>query len=181
MLNDKWLIFKFRHGSQHAFGQIFEKYREDLLRLALSLLQERSSAEDIVHEVFLHLIQVRLTFRLTGSLRAYLATCVANRVRNFNRNQRQMKPIYSECVQQKISEILSPDQWAQCSEEFDNLRDALLQLPKAQQEVTVLHVYGKLTFKQIALHQACSVKTVESRYRYALHKLGILLEKQVDV
>ena len=68
MLRDKWLILRFRQGSQDAFCRIFERYRDDLLRLALSLLQDKCSAEDIVHEVFLHLIQVRQTFTLTGSL-----------------------------------------------------------------------------------------------------------------
>ncbi|MBN1361112.1 MAG: hypothetical protein JW993_10985 [Sedimentisphaerales bacterium] len=52
---------RFRRGSQEAFRRIYEKYRDDLLRLAVSLLQDKSVAEDVVHEVFLSLIRARCT------------------------------------------------------------------------------------------------------------------------
>lgn len=181
MLKDKWLILRFRQGSQDAFCRIFERYRDDLLRLALSLLQDKSSAEDTVHEVFLHLIRVRQTFTLTGSLKAYLATCVANRARNANRDRRPMNPLDSTPALQKTAEDRRPDQWAECSEELACLRQALMQLPYVQREVAVLRTQGQLTFKQVALHQDCSIKTVESRYRYALQKLRDLLDGQVSV
>lgn len=181
MLKDKWLILRFRHGSQDAFCRIFERYRDDLLCLALSLLQDKSAAEDIVHEVFLHLIRVRQKFVLTGSLKAYLAICVANRARNTNRDRRRTSPLDSEPARQIMSEDRRPDQWAQCSEELECLRNALMQLPYVQREVAVLRSQGQLTFKQVALHQDCSIKTAESRYRYALQKLHGLLDGQVDV
>ncbi len=181
VLKDKWLILRFRHGSQDAFCRIFERYGDDLLRLAMSLLQDKSSAEDIVHEVFLHLIQVRQTFTLTGSLKAYLATCVANRARNMNRDRRRMNSLDSEPARHKTSKDRRPDQWAQCSEELECLRRGLMRLPYLQREVAVLRSQGQLTFKQVALHQGCSIKTAESRYRYALKKLHNLLDGQVDI
>jgi RNA polymerase sigma-70 factor (ECF subfamily) len=181
VLKDKWLILRFKSGSQDAFCRIFERYRDDLLRLALSLLQDKSSAEDIVHEVFLHLIQVRQEFTLTGSLKAYLATCVANRARNTNRDRRHINPLDSEPARQTMSEDRRPDQWAECSEELECLRHGLMQLPYAQREVVVLRTQGQLTFRQIAVQQDCSIKTAESRYRYALEKLRGLLDGQVNV
>ena len=72
-----------------------------------------------------------------------------------------------------------PDQWAVCSEEFDRLRDAVLSLPYEQREVLALRVYGQLTFKDIAVAQKLSIKTVQSRYRYALDKLRFLLDGEV--
>jgi len=181
VLKDKWLILRFRHGSQDAFCRIFERYRADLLRLALSLLKDKSSAEDVVHDVFLHLIRVSRTFTLTGSLKAYLATCVANRARNTNRDRRKMNSLDSEPAGQIMSADRRPDQWAQCSEQLECLRSALMQLPYAQREVVVLRSQGQLTFKRIAVHQDCSIKTAESRYRYGLEKLCGLLDGQVNV
>ena len=172
---------RFKSGSQDAFCRIFERYGSDLLRLALSLLQDKSSAEDIVHEVFLHLIQVRKTFTLTGSLKAYLATCVANRARNTNRDRRHTNPLDGEPARRLISQDRRPGQWAECSEELERLRRGLMQLPYAQREVVVLRTQGQMTFKQIAVQQNCSIKTAESRYRYALEKLRGLLDGQVNV
>jgi RNA polymerase sigma-70 factor (ECF subfamily) len=51
------------------------------------------------------------------------------------------------------------------------LRRALSGLPNDQREVTILHVWGELTFSQIAEVLAISANTAASRYRYALARL----------
>jgi RNA polymerase sigma-70 factor, ECF subfamily len=179
VLQDTWLILRFRRGSQEAFCRIYEKYRDNLLRLAVSLLKEKSVGEDIVHEVFAHLIESRHTFVLTGSLKAYLATCVANRARNANRDGRRGGTADSETVAARVSHAQRPDQWAVCSEEFERLRVALLRLSYEQREVVGLHIHGRMTFKEIAATQQVSIKTVQSRYRYALEKLRAMLDGEV--
>ncbi|MBN2590010.1 MAG: sigma-70 family RNA polymerase sigma factor [Sedimentisphaerales bacterium] len=179
MIQDKWLILKFRHGSREAYCCIYETYRDDMLKVAVSLLKEKSWAEDIVHEVFVNLIQTRKTFKLTDRLRAYLVTCVANRARNANRDGHQMIAVDSDdCV--LVSHHRRPEQWAVCSEEFEMLRLALLELPFDQREVVTLHIHGQMTFKEIAKYFECSIKTVQSRYRYALDKLRVLLNGEVQ-
>jgi len=179
VIKDKWLIYKFRHGSQEAFCGIFEAYRDDLLRVAVSLLQDKSVAEDIVHEVFMHLIRVRKTFELSGSLRGYLMICVSNRARNMNRDSRRMHSLDAGQGAEWMSNLRRPDQWAVCSEEFERLRAALMTLPYAQREVVTLRVHGQLTFREMAEDQNCSLKTVQSRYRYALDKLREQLNGEV--
>jgi DNA-directed RNA polymerase specialized sigma24 family protein len=52
-----------------------------------------------------------------------------------------------------------------------NLRRAVGSIPDDQQEVTVLHVWGKLTFAQIGGLLDINPNTAASRYRYALAKL----------
>lgn len=179
MLQDKWLILKFRHGSREAYCRIYETYRDDMLRVAVSLLKEKTQAEDIVHEVFVNLIQARKTFKLTDRLRSYLVTCVANRARNTNRDSHQMLAADSDDFV-LVSQQRRPEQWAVCSEEFEMLRQALLGLPFDQREVVTLHIHGQMTFKEIAKHLGCSIKTVQSRYKYALDKLRVLLNGEVQ-
>ena len=53
MLEDKLLVWKLKRGSRQALRCIYEKYRDDLLRLSAALLNETSVAEDIVHDVFI--------------------------------------------------------------------------------------------------------------------------------
>jgi RNA polymerase sigma factor (sigma-70 family) len=63
---------------------VYEKYKQELLALAQSLFNNSAAAEDVVHDVFMAFLQLR-RFRLTGSLKGYLATCVANAARNLLR------------------------------------------------------------------------------------------------
>ncbi len=84
MLEDKLLVFRLKRGNSDALCCIYEKYRAYLLRLAAALLNSTSEAEDIVHDVFINFVRTVDTFKLTGSLKSYLATCVANEARNIN-------------------------------------------------------------------------------------------------
>jgi RNA polymerase sigma factor (sigma-70 family) len=60
-----------------------------------------------------------------------------------------------------------------------NLRRALGELPDDQREVIILHVWGELTFSEIADLLGVSSNTTASRYRYALAKLrGSMLAKE---
>ena len=53
----------------------------------------------------------------------------------------------------------------------DTLEAALLRLPEPQREVLVLHLWGELTFADIAATLGESSNTVASRYRYGLEAL----------
>ena len=178
MLEDKLLVWKFKHGSKEAFCCIYEKYRDDLLRLAISLLNEANIAEDIVHDVFASFIQNGKQFRLTGSLKSYLATCVANRARNANRAyQRRHSSVLDE-VDPAASSSSRPDRWIICSDEFRQLSNALAQLPYNQRETVLLRAQGGMKFRQIAKSQNVPIKTVQSRYRIGLDKLRSLLNSE---
>ena len=82
MLEDRLLVWKLNRGSIEALSRIYEKYKDDLLRLATALSNNVTDAEDIVQDVFVGFAQSAGHFQLTGSLKSYLATCVANRARN---------------------------------------------------------------------------------------------------
>jgi DNA-directed RNA polymerase specialized sigma24 family protein len=57
----------------------------------------------------------------------------------------------------------------------------MLALPYEQREVVALRVYGQLTFREIAALRGASIKTVQSRYGYALDKLRLALDGEVKV
>ncbi len=63
MLEDRLLVWKFKRGDRDALCRIYEKYRDDLLRLAISLLSESDAAEDIVHDVFASFIRCKTVFK----------------------------------------------------------------------------------------------------------------------
>ena len=179
MLEDRLLVWKFRYGSKDAFCRIYEKYRDDLLRLAISLLNEADIAEDVVHDVFTSFIQNGRQFQLTGGLKSYLATCVANRARNANRvYQRQHNP-NPDVAKQITSSSSRPEKWIIISDEFRKLSNALAKLPYDQREAVLLRAQSGMKFRQIAKLQSVPIKTAQSRYRIGLDKLQSLLNSEV--
>jgi len=179
MLEDKLLIWKFNRGDKEALRDIYEKYKDGLVTLAAALLSDVSSAEDAVHDVFVSFIKTAEKFRLTGSLKGYLATCVANNARNKNKARRKHKSIGLEEANPVALETNNPDTAAIFGEELSQLSRALVQLPYEQREVLILHVYSGLKFKTIAGQQEVSINTVQGRYRYGLEKLRSLMNDEV--
>jgi len=171
MLEDRLLLWKFKHGSRDAFRAIYEKYAGDMLTLAGNLLDDKVGAEDIVQDVFIKLVESVGTFRLTGSLKSYLATCVANRSRDYIRKRIRQRNAMAKQEEKTPAEIKSTIHLAICSEELQELSSAITELPYEQREVIALYIHGKLRFRQIAELQNVSTKTVQSRYRYGLDKL----------
>ena len=179
MLEDKLLVWKLRHGNRDALCTIYEKYRDDLLRIAAGLLKERSKAEDAVHDVFTAFVSASGNFTLTGSLRGYLTTCVANKARNINRTMSRRRTVSLDEVQPAVSKMRRPDEWIIYDEQFQQLCNAMAQLAYEQREAVVLHIQGSMKFREIAKLQKTSIKTVLSRYRYGLNKLRSILNGEV--
>jgi len=177
MLEDKLLIWKFNRGNREAMRSIYEKYKDDLVTLAAALLTDVASAEDVVHDVFVGFIESSRKFRLTGSLKGYLATCVANNARNRNKAGRRRQNIDAGMA---ISETNQPDAAVMFGEELRQLSLAIEQLPYEQREVLLLHSYSGIKFKAIARQQNVSINTVQGRYRYALDKLRSILNGEVE-
>ena len=178
-LEDKALVWRFNRGDCDAVGVIYEKHKHDLLALAATLLNNASAAEDIVHDVFEAFLRLK-RFRLTGSLKGYLATCVANAARNVLRaNNRHRQELLEEAEALECA-ATGPDGEAMRSEESRLLSAALLELPYEQREVVMLHLRGGLKFAQIAKSQHVSINTVQGRYRYGLEKIRSRLNSEVS-
>ena len=179
MLEDKLLIWRFQGGSRDAFRRIYEKYESFLLTLAANLLGDGSAAEDVVQDVFVSFVQSVESFRLRGSLKSYLATCVANRARDCIRKRQRHRTVAVNEAEQTVSDANEPVQLVINSEELQRLKLAMTELPYEQREAVVLHLNGDLKFRQIAKLQNVSIKTVQSRYRYGLDKLRSNLNGEV--
>jgi RNA polymerase sigma factor (sigma-70 family) len=178
MLEDKLLILKFNRGSREALQAIYEKYKDDLVTLAAALLVDKNLAEDVVHEVFVSFIESAQKFRLTGSLKGYLATCIANNARNkIKAGKIRQATDLNEREQAEYSS--SPENRAIFGEELRQLSYAMEQLPFEQREVLILHSYSGLKFGAIAKQQKVSINTVQGRYRYAMDKLRSMLNGEV--
>ena len=178
MLEDKILVRRFNHGSRDALRGIYERYKDDLLGLAVALLNDVSMAEDVVHDVFVSFGRSAGTFHLTGSLKSYLSTCVANGARDRNRKMSgQDKTL--ETADEVGLDMDEPAGLAICSEESQRLNRLLSQLPYDQREVIVLHLHHEMKFRRIAAMQGVSINTIQSRYRYGLDKLRSLLNSEV--
>jgi len=179
MLEDKILLWRFKRGNREAFRLIYKKYADDLLTIGANLLNDKADAEDVVQDVFISFVQSVQKFHLRGSLKGYLATCVANRSRDYLRKNRRRQTLKVNQAEQSTTVVKSPVQLVLRSEQLQKLGNAITELPYEQREVVVLRLHGEMRFKTIAGLQNISIKTAQSRYRYGLDKLRSVLNGEV--
>jgi RNA polymerase sigma factor (sigma-70 family) len=174
MLEDRLLIWKFKGGSNEALCRIYRKYGDYLLALAAAFLQDINAAEDVVHDVFCKFIESREKFKLAGSLKSFLGTCVVNLARDRLRARKSQSCGLDEAAAMAL-DTNEPEHYAIFGEDARNLNHAIAQLALEQREVVILHLLGGMKFREIAGLQGISINTAKSRYRYGLQKLRTLL------
>jgi len=177
MFEDQRLLRGLRAGRKDALRRIYEKYIDDLLKVAISLLSDIQSAEDCLHDVFVDFAGAVDGLMIHSNLKSYLISCVANRARDRLRKEtRQSKCQPQQSCSPQIS--TSPAKQLIDAEESVRVFEALSELPYNQREVFLLHVQGQMRFREIAGLLGVSINSVQSRYRYAIEKLRAILKEE---
>jgi RNA polymerase sigma-70 factor (ECF subfamily) len=181
MFKEMHLVWRFNRGHTDALHEIYELHKHDLVTLAAALLVDKAEAEDVVHDVFIGFIRSGGRFRLTGSLKGFLATCVANRARNQNKSKRKEAPDETAGAEAAAPDHERPDLATIFGEEMKSMGGALSKIPYEQREVVVLRLCSGMRFQAIARMQGVSINTVQGRYRYGLDKLKTLLNGELSL
>ncbi len=180
MVEDTLLKLRFNRGDRDALRRIYEKYKDDLLKLAVALLNDICAAEDVVNDAFVTFTQSMGEIRLTGNLKSFLTTCIVNHARNMYRAKQRKKTVGIDEAGQIKSDANGPEQSAIFNEEYQQLKDAMAELPYEQREIIVLRLHNGMRFRHIAKSLNISINTAKSRYRYGLDKLRSLFNSEVQ-
>jgi RNA polymerase sigma-70 factor, ECF subfamily len=171
MIEDRLLVWRFNRGDTAALCRIYEKYRDGLLKVSAALLNDKSGVEDVLHDVFVDFAGSTGRFQLKGSLKGYLAICVANRARDRNRTLQRRSAASLDEARPSRADGVNPEGTAMTREMAEKMDEAMAQLPDEQRETIVLHLQSRLRFREIARLKGISINTAQSRYRYGLDKL----------
>ena len=177
MPDDERLIAQLKRGDKEALRKIYMEYKDSLLTIATSLLHDTSAAEDVLHDVFVTFAGSVRRIRLRSSLRNYLIASVVNRIRDQFRKKKHHMVELNEAGQMP-ADAVDPERSAEFNEESRRLTDALARLPYEQRETIILHLNGRMKFKEIAQMQGIPISTVQGRYRYGLDKLRSILKER---
>src|SRR5215213_306792 len=154
-------------------AELYAAHRLRLVRMAVLLVDDLESAEDVVHDVFTRLQQ---GWRLDDQNKAlaYLQRAVVNGCRSVLRRRRTAR-LY---VVPHEGHSAGPDDLAVLAEEHREVIEALRQLTTRQREVLVLRYWSAMPEHEIAMTLGISTGTVKSTASRALDALERILEKR---
>ncbi|GAA1309665.1 SigE family RNA polymerase sigma factor [Pseudonocardia xinjiangensis] len=155
-------------GAPRTLSDLYRDHRMRMVRLAVLLVDDPSTAEDVVQEAFTGLHRHWSGLRDEAAAVGYLRTAVVNGSRSVLRRRRTAR----DYVPPHQVNARSAESLAMLSAEHQAVVDALSTLPPRQREVLVLRYYGGLSEAEIADATGISRGTVKSTASRALEAVA---------
>lgn len=149
---------------------IYRQHHADLVRLALLLVGDRASAEDVVQDVFTRLCTGGRVLAQDSAL-AYVRTAVVNGCRSMLRRRALARRVASRAVPWRDTQE-SAEHTAILAEERRLVLAALAALPGRRREVLVLRFYLGLPVAEVAAMLGISQGSVKSATARGLASLA---------
>jgi len=156
---------------------IFRQYHADLVRLALLLVGDCASAEDVVQDVFTRLCARGRELDQVSAL-AYIRTAVVNGCRSVLRRRALARRIAITRAAPWRDTQESAEHTAILAEDRRRVLAALAALPARRREVLVLRFYLNLPVAEVAAILGISQGSVKSAAARGLAALGRRLEEE---
>ncbi|MFJ5675283.1 RNA polymerase sigma factor [Streptomyces sp. NPDC093097] len=155
--------------------ELYHAHRLAMVRLAVLLVDDRATAEDVVQDAFAALYR-RHGERLgeVDNALAYLRTAVVNAARSVLRRRRTAR----DYTPPHVADAPSAEERVVLSEEHREVLAALGRLTARRREVLVLRYWGDLTEAEIAATLGISRGAVKSLASRALDALEKILEER---
>ena len=147
-----------------TLADLYRDHRMRMVRLAVLLVDDPGTAEDVVQEAFTGLHRHWAGLRDEAAAVAYLRTAVVNGSRSVLRRRRTAR----DYVPPHQVNARSAESLAMLSAEHQAVVEALGTLPPRQREVLVLRYYGGMSEVEIADATGISRGTVKSTASRAL-------------
>ncbi len=155
-----------------TIDDIYRSHRMSMVRLAILLVDDQASAEDVVQEAFAGLFRNWSGLRDNAAAIGYLRTAVVNGSRSMLRRRRTARAY----VPPHPGTERSAESLALLTAEHQAVVTALGDLAPRQREVLVLRYYGGLSEAEIAEATGLSKGTVKSTASRAVAKLGDIMK-----
>jgi RNA polymerase sigma-70 factor (sigma-E family) len=154
-----------------TIDDLYRTHRMQMVRMAILLVDDLASAEDVVQEAFAGLYRNWGGLRDRNAAIGYLRTAVVNGSRSMLRRRRTARAY----VPPDPGTARSAESLAMLSAEHQAVVNALGDLAPRQREVLVLRYYGGLSEAEIAEATGMSKGTVKSTASRAVAKLGDIM------
>jgi RNA polymerase sigma-70 factor (ECF subfamily) len=163
--DDASLLALVRSGDEPAMASLFDRYSKVVYSVALRVLRDPASAEDVLQEIFMQVWRNPDSFSAArGSLGGWLAVVSRNRSIDALRRKRP-----TDSIEDVI--LASPYNLADEAERntlIERARGVIVQLPSEQRKTLEMAFFDGLTHSEIAEMTGDPLGTVKTRIRSAL-------------
>ena len=162
------LVDAARNGSSDAFGELVDRYRAPVLRLAYSLTRDPDEAKDIAQDAFLRAFRRMQSFQPDRPFSRWLFVIARNvSLDAIRRKRRSLSTPPSDNAPPEPG----PEDWAMRNDDAQRLREAMEGLPAHYRTVLDLYYTAGLRYREIADALGIPIGTVKTYITRAKRRL----------
>jgi RNA polymerase sigma factor (sigma-70 family) len=166
--SDSDLMRQVRGGVTAALATLFERHHARVYGYCLRMTGNRSTAEDLVQDVFMKMLKYKATFKDDSDLVPWMFGIARNScLAHLKRRANDRAP---DTAAEDIAADEAHDE-PHDERQSELVRQALLRLPAERREVLVLSRYEYKSYDEIARVLDCSVGAVKVRVHRAMKQL----------
>lgn len=169
-------------GNRDDFEALFYSMYDNLYFLAISYVNVKEIAEDLVQDAFLQLWRNRNNLNADTNTTNYLYTLTKNNCLNYLKHQevsekyiRNRSAAELQFFQKSLNSL--PDSYADLLGLKKDLDEAINKLPEDLREIFLLNRFSDMTYAKIAEKKSLSVKTVEAKMSKTIKILKRVLKE----
>ena len=167
-IDDGQLLARIQRGDEQAMAVLYDRYSRVVYSVALRVLRDAASAEDVLQEIFMQIWRHPDSFTATrGSFGGWLSVVARNRSIDKLRQRRHTVDVDDVVVESQmgVTPHFDRDRLAQ------QARSALTRVSADQQQAIQMAFFEGLTHTEIAERTGIPLGTVKTRIRSAIASL----------
>ena len=179
-MDEEKLVATLKSGDPAAIDTLVEAFGNRLLRSAILLCGNETSAQDLVQDTFLETLRSIHRFRGQSGLYTWLHSILLNLTRRERRDGQRL--VYdNDLAAQETSVAEERPSTLDSTRATTELTHALQQLSAPHREVLILRYYEHMKIHELAQHLGVSTGTVKSRLHYAIREMQKLLPAEMNL
>lgn len=175
---ERELVERAKLGDTAAFGQLYQRYIDDVFAYVQLRVRDEALAEDLTHDIWLGVLRGLSGFEWRGTFAPFLMRCAHNRVvkhwrTNGSRPQSESIPGDDDAddPRPELSDSVDPEAEAETRISFERIETALPQLTELQQQVIALRFGAGLNVAETAEVMSRTPNAVKNLQHNALAAL----------
>lgn len=161
----KEIIERAKDGDKEAMSEIFEMYKDYVMRSSYIMLGRVEEAEDVTENVFFKIFTRIQSFDIERDFRPWLSRIIINETRNYI-SKNKINLFKDNTNQEYVESSINLNR-----EEIMDIRESLKRLTQKEKEIITLRYYDELTIEEISKILKLPKNTVKVRIHRTLKKL----------
>ncbi len=167
-MNDKEIIKQIKAGHTEAYGDFIREYHKKVLGYCLSMLSNRTDAEEAVQDIFVKAYNSLGRFKGNSAFSTWLYRITANHCLDILRKKNRRKTVSLDALIEeegsRIEGLFASNRVESSALENRDLADKILStLPSDYRTILTLREANSLEYQEIAAILGCSLDAVKGR------------------